>query len=63
MLALGRSPKPLGLFLNRIDSGGGQGLAFISSHPVTAERLQALEAADRPDTGEPLLDAGANGLR
>jgi predicted Zn-dependent protease len=58
MLRLGRSPKPLGIFLNRIDSGGGKALAFISSHPVTAERMRALEAADRPVTGAPLLDSG-----
>jgi Zn-dependent protease with chaperone function len=57
MLRLGRSPKPLGLFLNRIDTGGGKALAFISSHPVTAERMHALEAADKPVTGAPLLDA------
>ena len=59
MLALGRSPKPLGIFLNRIDSGGGgSALAFISSHPVTAERLKAMEALDRPEAGGPLLTPG-----
>lgn len=58
MLSLGRSPKPLGTFLNRIDSGGGSSLAFISSHPVTAERLKAMEDEDQPVTGEPLLSPG-----
>jgi Zn-dependent protease with chaperone function len=58
MLALGRSPKPLGIFLNRIDSGSGSSLAFISSHPVTAERLKTMEDQDRPETGEPLLTPG-----
>jgi Zn-dependent protease with chaperone function len=58
MLSLGRSPKPLGIFLNRIDSGGSSSLAFISSHPVTAERLKAMEDQDRPETGEPLLTQG-----
>jgi hypothetical protein len=58
MLKLGRSPKPLGIFLSRIDSGAGSSLAFISSHPVTAERLRAMEAQDRPETGEPLLSPG-----
>ena len=58
MLALGRSPKPLGIFLNRLDSGGGSSLAFISSHPVTAERLKAMEDQDQPETGEPLLTRG-----
>jgi predicted Zn-dependent protease len=56
MLGLGRSPKPLGVFLNRIDSGGDSALAFISSHPVTSTRVRALEARDRPATGAPLLE-------
>lgn len=55
MLELGRSTRPLGLFLNRIDSDVGAALAFISSHPVSAARLEALEAQDRPVTGAPLL--------
>jgi Zn-dependent protease with chaperone function len=55
MLALGRSPKPLGIFLKRIDRGGWSALAFISSHPVTAERLAAMERQDRTETGDPLL--------
>jgi predicted Zn-dependent protease len=59
MLALGRSPTPLGIFLNRIDSGGGgSALAFISSHPVTTERLKAMEDLDKPETGEALLTPG-----
>ena len=58
MLALGRSPKPLGIFLSRLDKGGTSGLAFISSHPVTAERLKAMEDQDRPETGDPLLTPG-----
>lgn len=58
MLALGRSPKPMGIFLSRIDKGGGSSLSFISSHPVTAERLKAMEELDRPETGEPLLSPG-----
>lgn len=56
MLDLGRSPTPLGAFLDRMDTGSGA-LAFISSHPVTAERMHALEARHRPATGAPLLDA------
>jgi predicted Zn-dependent protease len=58
MLALGRSPKPLGIFLSRIDGGGASSLAFISSHPVTAERLKAMEDQDKPATGDPLLAPG-----
>ena len=37
--------------------GRRQTLAFISSHPVTAERMRAFDAADAPVTGAPLLDA------
>jgi Zn-dependent protease with chaperone function len=55
MLELGRSPKPLGVFLSRLDSEGSDALAFIASHPVTAERTRTLEARDREASGEPLL--------
>jgi Zn-dependent protease with chaperone function len=57
MLKLGRPPAALGAILNRLGAGIGSALAFISSHPVTAERMQLLEARDRPATGTPLLDA------
>jgi Zn-dependent protease with chaperone function len=57
MLRLGRSPKPLGAFLGRIDTTSSKALAFISSHPVTEERMLALAAADRPVSGAPLLTA------
>jgi predicted Zn-dependent protease len=43
------------LFLNRIDTNNSAALAFISSHPVTSERIRALEANDQPTTGAPLL--------
>ena len=55
MLKLGRPPQALGDFLKRIDRGGGQ-LGFLSTHPVTAERMRALEARNRPPATEPLLD-------
>ncbi len=57
MLELGRSPKTLGAFLQRLDAGGGDDFAFLASHPVTAERVRALEATDRPATAPPLLTA------
>ena len=57
MLDIGRSPAPLGTLLSRLDRGGGNALAFISSHPVTEERMQRLEAAHRPANGPPILDA------
>jgi predicted Zn-dependent protease len=58
MFRVGRSSKPLGEFLVRIDAGGDGGLAFLSSHPVTAERVKSLEDQDRPPAGAPLLDDG-----
>ena len=54
MLEVGRSPKPLGEFLSRIDESG-DALAFIASHPVTVERTRALEARHREASGAPLL--------
>ena len=56
MLTLGRPPQALGSFLKRIDRGGGVPLGFLSTHPVTAERVQALEGRTRAPAGEPLLD-------
>jgi predicted Zn-dependent protease len=55
MLRIGRSPKPLGAFLGRLDKDSGDDLAFMQSHPVTAERMRMLAAQDRPATGPPLL--------
>ena len=57
MLALGRSPKPLGAFLLRV--AGEQkddSLPFLNSHPVTADRVRALDSRDAPVRGEPLLN-------
>lgn len=54
MLALGRSPVPLALFLKRIDPGS-QGPAFLSTHPVTDERLAALRLKEPKSLGAPLL--------
>jgi predicted Zn-dependent protease len=56
MLLSGRSTKPLAAFLARLDANSSERFAFINSHPVTVERMRALEAADRPAAGPPLLD-------
>ena len=57
MLALGRSPKPLGAFLLRITGDQKDDpLPFLNSHPVTADRVRALDSRDAPVRGEPLLN-------
>ena len=56
MRRLGRPPSALGTMLGRLGHGGGESLAFLSSHPVTADRIAALEAAGTPAAGgAPLL--------
>ncbi|HEX8662411.1 MAG TPA: M48 family metallopeptidase [Beijerinckiaceae bacterium] len=54
--ALGRSPRPMGAFLVRL-TGSGTGVVppFLSSHPVSAARLEALKVREVPVTGAPLL--------
>jgi predicted Zn-dependent protease len=56
MTALGRSPRPMGAFLVRL-TGSGTGVVppFLSSHPVSAARLEALKSREVPVTGAPLL--------
>lgn len=57
MLSVGRPPAALGALLDRL-GGSGSALAFISSHPVTAERMAELEAAEQPAVlGEPFVEA------
>lgn len=57
MRKVGRSPAALGALLSRL-GGSGSTLAFMSSHPVTAERMAELEAAEQPATpGAPFIDA------
>jgi predicted Zn-dependent protease len=55
MLALGRSPQPMGFLLRRIDKKGGIVPPFLPSHPVTEERLQALGSRPVERMGPPLL--------
>jgi Zn-dependent protease with chaperone function len=57
MLQVGRPPAALGALLSRL-GGSGSALAFISSHPVTAERMAEMEAAEHPTVlGEPFVEA------
>lgn len=58
MLQLGRSPRPLGLFLARLGrelGGENRSLSFLQSHPLSDERLAALSKAEPPIPGAPLL--------
>ena len=57
MIALGRSPRPLGEFLVRITgTQTNSKLPFLASHPISAERLEALQGREVPAAGPPLLD-------
>jgi predicted Zn-dependent protease len=65
MVALGRPAHPMALLLKRIegDEEGDEGNkdklpAFLSTHPVTDQRLKALEKLVPSQQGEPLLTQG-----
>lgn len=69
MVALGRPAHPMALLLKRIEAdededeeageGNERGLpAFLSTHPLTDERLKALEKQVPSQPGEPLLTEG-----
>ncbi|MGO4573015.1 M48 family metallopeptidase [Microvirga sp. 2TAF3] len=55
MAALGRSPRPMALLLKRIEGNESKIPAFLSTHPVTDQRLQALERQVPVQSGAPLL--------
>jgi Zn-dependent protease with chaperone function len=56
MRKLGRSPKPMGEFLLRVTGKEkGKGLALISSHPLSEDRLARMSQQDAPPTAPPLL--------
>ncbi len=58
MHKLGRSPKPMGEFLLRVTGKEkGKGLALISSHPLSEERLTQMTQEDVAPTAPPLLTA------
>ncbi len=54
MQGLGRSPRPLGELLVRM-TGGGRFSTIIDSHPVSAERLDRMKAAEKAANGAPIL--------
>ena len=64
MTALGRPAHPMALLLKRVEDKHGEDdegndfkvPAFLSTHPVTDQRLKALEKQVPPRQGEPLLD-------
>lgn len=55
LLALGRSPKPMGLLLSRLDRDAITP-AFLRSHPVSKERLEALGDGPANPKGPLLTD-------
>jgi hypothetical protein len=58
MHELGRSPKPLGEFLFRITGAqSGRSIGILASHPMTEDRREIMQRADRPNTGPELLSA------
>ena len=58
MRKLGRSPKPMGQFLLRVTGKEkGKGLALISSHPLSEDRLARMSQQDSSPTAPPLLTA------
>jgi Zn-dependent protease with chaperone function len=57
MRGLGRSPRPLGEFLLRLTGPQNDGpVAMLASHPLSQDRLAALQKDDAPTTGPALLD-------
>jgi Zn-dependent protease with chaperone function len=58
MRKLGRSPKPMGEFLLRVTGKEkAKGLAMISSHPLSEDRLARMSQQDAAPTAPPLLTA------
>jgi Zn-dependent protease with chaperone function len=58
MRKLGRSPKPMGELLTRITGTHAKvNLTILASHPMTEDRMAAMQKADRPNSGPDLLSA------
>jgi Zn-dependent protease with chaperone function len=55
MVALGRPAHPMALLLKRVVGNDSNGPAFLSTHPVTQQRLKALEKQTPSSMGGPLL--------
>ncbi|MBV1706556.1 MAG: M48 family metallopeptidase [Hyphomicrobiales bacterium] len=58
MTRLGRSPKALGVLLQRISKGHDvpAALSLLADHPLTADRLADIDAHNSPVTGPPLVN-------
>ncbi|WP_400766072.1 M48 family metallopeptidase [Methylosinus sporium] len=56
MARLGRPAKPLGDLLTRISGAENGAFGLLHDHPLSADRLTALAAADKGERGPPLLD-------
>ncbi len=58
MHRLGRSPKAMGELMLRVTGKEeDKSLSFLSSHPLTEDRLARMTSEDRPPSGSPLLTA------
>ena len=58
MHRLGRSPKAMGELMLRVTGKEAENsLSFLSSHPLTEDRLARMTSEDRPLSGTPLLTA------
>lgn len=58
MHKLGRSPRPMGEFLLRVTGPEAKkGITILSSHPLSEDRLTAMKAQDRPNSGPEILSA------
>jgi len=58
MHKLGRSPKPMGELLFRVTGAEAtKSITILAGHPLTEDRLAAMKAQDRPNTGPELLTA------
>jgi len=56
MLALGRSPKPMGELMFRVTGKeGDKGISILANHPLTEDRLVRMNGLDRAPSGAPLL--------
>jgi Zn-dependent protease with chaperone function len=56
MHKLGRSPRPMGELLYRVTGAeANKSITILAGHPLTEDRLAAMKAADRPNSGPEIL--------
>jgi predicted Zn-dependent protease len=55
MIAAGRPAQPMAQLLERIEGNKSQAPVFLSTHPLTDQRLKALEKLVPSQPGQPLL--------